>query len=127
MANRTGYEVTGLNELVRDLQAIGLTVEDLKDAFAKIAAEGAALASRAAPKVTGRLAASIRGNRAKSKAVVTVGRAAVPYAGPINYGWPARNIDAALFLQSIEPVLGPRALERLEEEITEIIRRRGLQ
>jgi hypothetical protein len=29
----------------------------------------------------------------RSKAVVTAGRASVPYAGPINYGWAAHNIE----------------------------------
>ena len=93
--NRTGTKVEGLNQVVRALQQMGVEVEDLKAAFSKIADRAAQVASDAAPKKSGRLAADIRGNRAKSKAVVTAGRASVPYAGPINYGWPKRNIAPA--------------------------------
>lgn len=126
MADRTGYQVTGLNALVRDLQAIGVEVEDLKDAFATIANEGARVASSHAPRVTGALADDIRGNRAKSKAVITAGRARMKYAGPINYGWKKRNIAPSGFMQKTDQEIGPRALQILEREINEIIRRKGL-
>jgi hypothetical protein len=126
MALQGGVRVEGLGRLTRDLEQLGLDVEDLKDAFGSIAAQGARLASSFAPHRTGRLAASIRGNRAKSKAVVTAGRARVPYAGPINYGWPARKIGPALFMQKADDAMRPRALDELEQAITAAIRRRGL-
>lgn len=122
-----GFRVTGLSKVVRDLKAMGAEVDDLKDAFSTIAAEGADKASGFAPKRSGRLAASIRGNRAQSKAVVTAGRAAVPYAGPINYGWPARGIKASLFMQKASDAMEPRALQMLEAEINRSIRKRELQ
>lgn len=127
MARTTGFKVVGLNAVVRDLAALGLEVEDLKNAFSTIAAEGAQVAAGFAPKRTGRLAGDIRGNRAKSKAVVTAGRVSVPYAGPINYGWPARNIAANGFMQRTDAVMQPVAIERLEQEINRQIARRGLQ
>ena len=121
-----GYRVEGLNAAVRQLQALGLEVDDLKAAFSQVAAEGARVASREAPKRTGRLSRDVRGNRAKSKAVVTAGRASVPYAGPINYGWPARNIRANQFMQRTDEVMEPRAVQLLEQEINRQIRRKGL-
>lgn len=128
MASRGGgVRVTGLSSVVRGLQAMGLEVDDLKDAFAKIADEGAQKAAGYAPKRTGRLAADIRGNRAKSKAVVTAGRSSVPYAGVINYGWRRRNIAASGFLQRADEAMQPVALRRLEDEINQAIRRRGLE
>lgn len=126
MVNRVGFRVDGLSGVVRGLQAIGVEVEDLKDAFAKIADEGADIASSEAPKLTGRLAGDIRGNRAKSKAVVTAGRSSLPYAGPINYGWPKRNIAAAGFMQRADQRMQPIALRRLEAEINQAINRRNL-
>ena len=126
MVNRVGYRVQGLSTVVRDLQALGAEVDDLKDAFAKIASEGAEVAAQHAPRKSGRLAGDIRGNRAKSKAVVTAGRASVPYAGPINYGWPKRNISAAGFMQKADEEMQPRALQMLEDEINQSARRRGL-
>lgn len=126
MVNRVGFQVDGLSSVVRGLQAIGAEVEDLKDAFAKIADEGAQIAAAEAPKRTGRLAGDVRGNRAKSKAVVTAGRGSLPYAGVINYGWPKRNIAAAGYLQRADERMQPIALRRLEAEIDQAINRRNL-
>lgn len=121
-----GFQVQGLSQVVRALQEMGLEVEDLKTAFSRIAAEGAQVASREAPKRSGRLSGDIRGNRAKSKAVVTAGRKSVPYAGPINYGWPARKIKPNGFMQRADEAMQPRALQMLEDEINAQIRKRGL-
>jgi hypothetical protein len=121
-----GVRVTGLTQVVRALQEIGLEVEDLKDAFSSVAARGARLASGFAPHLSGRLAGDVRGNRAKSKAVITVGRVSVPYAAPINYGWAAHNIAASAFMQKADQALQPYALKQLQQAINTQIRRRGL-
>jgi hypothetical protein len=126
MAVGGGVRIEGLNQIVRDLQALGLEVDDLKDAFSDIAKEGARLASSFAPVRTGALAASLRGNRAKSKAVVSAGRARVKYAGAINYGWRRRNIRPALFMQKADEAMRPRALEELDAALMDKIRERGL-
>jgi hypothetical protein len=121
-----GYKVEGLSQLAKDLQALGLDVDDLKDSFSAIADKGARVAADFAPRKSGRLAASIRGNRAKNKAVVAAGKARVPYAGVQNYGWPKRGIKGSGFLQKADEVLRPEALELLEREIKEKIAKRGL-
>lgn len=126
MVNRAGFQVQGLAQVVRALQQMGVDVDDLKAAFSRIAADAAQMASSLAPRRSGRLAGDIRGNRAKSKAVVTAGRASVPYAGPINYGWPTRNIAASGFMQRTDQTMQPRALQTLEDEINRKIRERGL-
>jgi hypothetical protein len=72
-------------------------LEDLKAVHEKVSAMVAAAARSAAPRRTGRLAASGRGSRAAGSAVVRFGGARVPYAGPIHYGWPRRNITAQPF------------------------------
>jgi hypothetical protein len=127
MVNRAGYKVEGLSQVVRALQQMGLEVEDLKDAFSKIADQGARYAAAAAPRKSGRLAGDIRGNRAKSKAVVTAGRSSVPYAGPINYGWPSRGIEPALFMQRADQQLQPEALRLLEEDVNKRIREKNFR
>lgn len=126
MAGGGGVRVEGLNALTRDLQKLGAEIDDLKDVFAEIAREGAAKASSFAPVLKGTLAADVRGNRAKSKAVITAGRASVPWAGPINYGWPVRNIAPALFMQRADEAMGPRAVQMLDEGIDKIINQLGL-
>jgi hypothetical protein len=120
-----GAAVEGLREAVRDLERLGVEVDDLKAAFAAIAAEGARIAARLAPSRSGRLAGSVRGNRAKGKAVVTAGRATVPYAAPINYGWRRRSIRPALFMQRADTELEPRAIGLLEDNLNSIIHDRG--
>lgn len=123
-----GVRIEGLNKKVRDLQALGLEVDDLKDAFSTIADEAAEVVTSYVPVgETGALADTVRGNRAKSKAVVRAGKAAVPYAGPINYGWPARGIEAAEYMQKGDQEMQPVAVRRLEEEIEHQIRKRDLR
>lgn len=127
MARSSGFYVTGLSGVVRALLELGLEVDDLKDAFSSIADEAAGKAAGFAPKRTGRLAGDIRGNRAKSKAVVTAGRASIPYAGVINYGWARHGIEPNGFMQKTDEVMQPVAIRRLEEEINRQIARRGLR
>lgn len=118
--------VEGLRQVVRDLQALGVDLEDIKDSMAAIAKAATDVAVSAAPSRSGALRASIRGNRAKGKAVVTAGRARVPYAGAINYGWPARGIRGVGFMQQADTVIGPKAVEMLEQGINDLIEQRGL-
>lgn len=128
MARQVGFKVEGLNAVIRDLQAIGVEVDDLKDAFSRIAAEGAQVAAGYVRSRSGALAGSVRGNRAKSKAVVAAGSArAVPYAGPQNYGWPARSIPAQGFMQKADLEMRDRALRMLEDEVNAVIRAKGLK
>ena len=118
--------VQGLRQVVKDLLEIGVDLEDLKDAMADVAKAATDVAQAAAPTRSGALRASIRGNRAKGKAVVTAGRARVPYAGAINYGWPKRGIRPAHFMQKADEVVGPKAVQMLEESINKIIESKGL-
>jgi hypothetical protein len=126
MGSPVSVRVEGLNQKIKELQALGLEVEDLKDAFAPIAKEGAEVAAGFVQSRSGALAGTARGNRAKNKAVVTVGRASVPYAGPQNYGWARRNIPAQGFFEKTDQVMEPVALKRLEDEIDSITTKRGL-
>ena len=122
-----GVRVEGLNAITRGLIQMGLDVEDLKDAFGSIAEQGARLAAEFAPHRTGRLARAVRGNRSKNKAIVRAGlRSTTPYAGVINYGWPAHNIRASEFMQRADEAMRPFALDELERAINDRIRRRGL-
>lgn len=119
-------QITGLNEAVRGLEKMSVEVDDLKKVFGEIAKEAAELASGFAPKKTGRLSGSIRGNKAKNKAVVTAGRSVVPYAGAINYGWGAHNIAPAGFMQKADQAIAPGLDDRIERELGRLIREAGL-
>lgn len=122
----------GLNTLVRELIGLGVDVEDLKDAFGDLAEQGERIAAQHAPVGSGRdphpgqLRDDIRGNRARNKAVVTSGRSRIPYAGAINFGWRAHNIEGVGYMQSVDTELGPLAPKILERSIDDLIKRRGL-
>lgn len=120
-------KVDGLNKTLTALQRAGVEVADLKDAMSAIAAEGARLASGFAPVRTGRLRNTIRGNKAKAKAIVIAGRARTPYAGAINYGWPNRGIKPSLFMQRADKALADKAVDMLEAGIDRAIERAGLE
>lgn len=98
MPDTAVVKIDGLPRLRSALRRAGVEVADLKAANAAAAAYVASAAAPRAPRRTGRLAASVRGNRAVGKATVSAGGAATPYAGPIHWGWPARGIEPQPFI-----------------------------
>lgn len=55
-------------------------------------------AAARAPRRSGKLAGSIRPGATQKAGVVRAGRASIPYAGVIHWGWPGHNIAAQPFL-----------------------------
>jgi len=98
MVDSATVKVDGLPRLRRALRDAGREVADLKAANAAAAALVAAAAAARAPRRSGRLAATLRGNRAVGRATVLAGGASVPYAAPIHWGWAARGIEAQPFV-----------------------------
>lgn len=101
-------QIEGLATLVRTLNRAGEDISDLKDANASAAAMVAAEAESRAPRVSGRLAGSIKGSRKARGATIQAGRSKVPYAAPIHWGWPARNIAPQPFLTDAAAATEPR-------------------
>lgn len=98
MPGRPVVRVEGGRELRRTLRQAGDDLQGLKDAHAEAARIAATASADLAPRRTGRLAATIRSSGTKTAGIVRAGRAAVPYAGAIHWGWPARNITANPFI-----------------------------
>jgi hypothetical protein len=122
----TGIYVEGLRETSRALEKAGVDVEDLKDVMGAIATEASNTLAPLLPRHTGRLAGSTRPNRAKGKAVVTIGGARVPYAAPILYGWPKRHIRPSVAIPRTDAVMEVRAPEMLEDGWNAIAEKNGL-
>ena len=122
----TGVHVEGLRDKVRALEAAGVEVEELKEVMGGIAAEAAEILAGFIPTDTGRLRGTVRPNKAKGSAVVTVGRASVPYAGPIIYGWPKRNIRSTDAIEQTDRIMETKAVEMLEAGFQTIMERHGL-
>ena len=118
-------KVVGAVELRRALKRMG---NDLKD-FTKInreAAETVAGDARGrAPRLTGHLAGSVKPRASRTKASVQAGGRTVPYAGPIHFGWPARNIEAQPFLYTALDRRRDEVVRRYERRVDELVRRVG--
>jgi len=86
-------EVTdSLNNLEKDLKS---NIELNKELSTTLSQKASALA----PRLTGALASSVKGNPSAEKAQILAGSAAVPYAGVQEYGWPEKNINAQPYLR----------------------------
>lgn len=90
--------VEGARELETTAHRAAESLADLSDAHGQASEQVAQLARGMAPVVSGRLAGSVRAERAPTQATITAGGPGVPYAGPIHWGWPARNIRSQPFL-----------------------------
>lgn len=124
MADVTVRVVNG-RQLRSELRRAAGNLDDLKDANARAAALVAREAGPAAPRRTGRLASTVRGNRAAGRATVTVGSAAVPYARPIHWGWPARGIEADPWVADTAVRTEPVWLDYYQHDVQTILDRIG--
>lgn len=112
-------KVEGLKETIKDLQALGVE----KQAFVDINYEAAQILMTAAspliPVRTGKLAGTMRASKTVQYAQVSLGRASVPYAPPIHYGW---FYDRNNFIKkNIKP--NPFLAKALSQNYEEIIKR----
>jgi len=112
--------VEGVKRLARTLREFGVGLDDLKDANAAASAMVAREGASRAPRRSGALAASVRGSRQAARAVVAVGGARVPYAGPIHWGWPARGIPRRPFVLEAAEATQASWLAEYEAEIERI-------
>jgi hypothetical protein len=117
-------KIVGLNELIRTMRKAGLDLTELKDAHHRAGEIVATEAAAIAPRRSGRLAGTIRAAKQVRRARVQVGRASVPYAGPIHWGWPSRNIEPQPFLsdaaRSTEPQWRTEYQRAIEDALAQI-------
>jgi len=81
--------IEGAREVRKAFKEAG-AMKELKDAHKQAAAVVVKDAVLLVPKRSGALSKSIRAAGLQSSAEVRAGRASVPYAGPIHFGWPNR-------------------------------------
>lgn len=99
MSTDPTIKVEGLNEYVRDLKRLDPElVSEIKAVNRELAEDVAAAARTEAPRLAGTLIESIRAGATQRSGTVKVGKASVPYAGPIHFGWPAHNIEPNTFM-----------------------------
>lgn len=111
----SAVQITGLKEVTKAFKQYEGGVADLK-AINLLAAEPVRLrALELVPVRSGALRDSIRAGAQAKTGVVRAGKVAVPYAGPIHFGWSARNIAPQPFLYD--------ALDQRREEVIEEYRK----
>jgi hypothetical protein len=121
--------VEGLNKVRRDLKKLAKDV-DYGDQFLavnKTLADAVAGDSKNyVPVLTGALKGTIRAAASKTSGRVKVGYKAVPYAGPIHFGWPARFIKPQPFIYDAIDKRRAEIKDRYEQLITKLIRENDL-
>jgi hypothetical protein len=97
VAAAPAYRIEGARELRKQLRAASGDLSDLKAAHAEAGRIVEPVAKGRVPVRSGALRASVRSSGTATTAVIRAGYARVPYARPIHWGWPARNIRRNAF------------------------------
>lgn len=98
MADKALY-VVGQKRFVQTMRKAGADMKELKEVNRRAADIAKPETVARAPRGrTGKLAGSIRVGATQKAGIIRAGRKTVPYAGPINYGWPARHIKPRTFV-----------------------------
>ena len=97
MPEQAGIKVAGLKQALKALQEIGVPAEEIKQANADAAELVLQAARPLVPVRSGKLLGTLRAGKALGKATVSAGRASVPYANPIHWGWYKKHIQPQPF------------------------------
>jgi hypothetical protein len=123
---RDPIKITGLSEVQRNLQKLSTDALDLnKTEFLETNKQVAEIvineSKKYVPFLTGALAAAIRNASTKKSAKVRAGNVAVPYAGPIHFGWPARSIKPNTFLYEAIDARKSEVANRYSELVSDLV------
>src|SRR5690625_1214867 len=118
-------EIDGLNETLRALSKAGADAEEMRDLMHSVGTIIVDGARSRVPVRSGALLASLRPGRGKTKAVVRAGRALVPYAGVIHYGYPSGNIAPTMFLVDSVTANRQKVIERVEQGLNDLLKANG--
>ena len=121
---RARVEVEGGPELRRAFGKLDKRADDLKDVHRSAVEVVESEAESLVPVNSGALRDSIKSRVTKrGGAVVAGGGRLVPYAGPIHFGWRARNIEPQPFLYDALDRRRGEVVDRYEQGIDELVRR----
>ena len=119
-----GVRVTGLRKFVRNLERLGVSVEDMKEVMARVSAPIVSKAKALTPVRSGRLQESVRSSKAKNKAVIRAGTKATDYASFVEFG----SIHNTATHMVRDSIMGsePQTAASLNHELQGLIRKYGL-
>ena len=124
---RPEIKVEGARELRKALKNVEDGTADLKSVHADAAHVVELRATQIVPRKTGRLAESIRSTGQARQGVVRAGKASVPYAGPIHFGWPAHNIAPQPFLYDALDQRATEVIDLYQQRVDKLIKDNGLK
>lgn len=113
--------IEGGPEFIRALRDAGADMKDMTAANKAASSTVANLARVLAPKRSGKLAAAIRAGGNQKIAYVNYGKKSVPYAGPIHWGWKARNIEANEYVSRAAQYSEPQWINAYRKRVDQII------
>lgn len=120
---RVGVDTAAVTAALAQLES-GLV--DLRRASTAVTIQATLIARRKAPRRTGRLRQSIRGETGRNYSTVFVAGAARAYGGVISYGWRRHNIEADRFTQETAAIMRLSAPREYADAIRDLIRRTRL-
>ena len=117
-------EVEGAKELRRSLKHLEGNLGNLRDVHRDAGEVVRQEAASIVPVLTGALRSTLRVSaRNVQAAVLAGGRSLVPYAGPIHFGWHARNIEPQPFLYEAADRRRDEVRDRYERQVAKLIHR----
>lgn len=118
------YTIEGLDKTLKAFDSAAADSEDMKSLMSRVGTLVAQTAS--APVLTGRLSGTINGGGGKTKAIISAGGPSAPYAGVIQYGWPARGIGAQPFLTNALDRSQTGVFKLIDMGISDLLRKNNL-
>jgi creatinine amidohydrolase/Fe(II)-dependent formamide hydrolase-like protein len=125
-AGTTRLTVTGAKELQKALRQMAVDMSDMKAVNTKIAEMVAAEARGTIKGGATKTRAWVKaGNNRKKKKLKRGGysQGAVPYAGPIHFGWPARHIRPQPFLYDAIDSRAGEVVDVYKKRVAELVQR----
>ena len=119
----SGYKVEGLKATIKNLQAIGVPTNEIKEAGKKSAAIVSVEAKTLAPKKTGALRMSIKPRKLLNEVKVQAGSPSIPYANRIHWGSKRLGVNRNPFLYRALNFKRKEVLDVYIDEISDLIRK----
>lgn len=120
---KPAIQVDGLDELRRDLRRVKDSELDaeMKQIHQELASEVVAKAQPNVPVKSGALKTSVRSAGTVRDAIGRVGKASVPYAPAIHWGWPKRGIKGRPFLTDAAQAIEKDITDRYDREVGQML------
>lgn len=116
-----GIKVEGGRKLRREIKRAGLDIKELKQANRRAAQIPLPLAKTVGPKKTGKLLGNARAGATQRMGYIRAGGKRIPYAGPIHFGWPSRNIKGQPWITKAVEQTEPIWFEVYTSHVNKII------